>query len=258
MENDGFVGRYSAPTPRRGTAPRGAAVRRIRRRHGGGPLAFSLAAEGFPTLNIAYFNAPGLPATLSNIPLEYFAGALTWLAAQPGVDPSRLWVMGDSRGGEAAVLLGATYPDLVYGVAALVPSNVVNCSNPCAGASLDARWSGRAVHAPRSTEPDRCTGGGHRGGAHPGAGADALRRRRPHLRIRVTTPTPIAARLQAGGQVQPHRFLAYPDAGHGVGTLLPYQPARPMPSLEGTTPAANWNAREQAWPLVLDFLGDPT
>jgi dienelactone hydrolase len=85
-----------------------------------------LAAQGYPALALAYFGEPGLPARLANVPLEYFARALRLLRAQPGVDPEHVLVQGTSRGGEAALLVGATYPDLVDGVVAGVPSSRVN------------------------------------------------------------------------------------------------------------------------------------
>jgi dienelactone hydrolase len=85
-----------------------------------------LAAHGYPSLALAYFKAPGLPQTLHNIPLEYFTKALRVLYAQPGVDPRHVLVAGESRGGEAALLLGAHFPQLVNGVIAGVPSSVVN------------------------------------------------------------------------------------------------------------------------------------
>ena len=72
-----------------------------------------LAAHGYPSLALAYFKAPGLPQTLSDIPLEYFTRALKLLRAQPGVDPDHVLVAGESRGGEAALLLGAYFPQLV-------------------------------------------------------------------------------------------------------------------------------------------------
>jgi dienelactone hydrolase len=88
------------------------------------------AAHGYPSVAIAYFGEPGLPKSLVRVPLEYFAGALHWLARRPGVDPHRLVVLGVSRGSEAAQLLGVHYPDLVHGVVALVPSNTPNCGIP--------------------------------------------------------------------------------------------------------------------------------
>jgi dienelactone hydrolase len=58
--------------------------------------------------------------------LEYFTKALGVLRAQPQVDPRHVLVSGVSRGGEAALLLGAYFPRLVNGVIAGVPSSVVN------------------------------------------------------------------------------------------------------------------------------------
>ena len=88
-----------------------------------------LASHGYPAMSLAYFKEPGLPQTLTNIPLEYFTRALTVLGGAPGVDPRHLLVSGVSRGSEAALLLGAYFPKLVAGVIAGVPSSVINPSN---------------------------------------------------------------------------------------------------------------------------------
>jgi len=61
-----------------------------------------LAARGYPALALAYFHEPGLPATLTDVPLEYFARAVRLLRSQPGVDPDHVLVQGASRGGEGA------------------------------------------------------------------------------------------------------------------------------------------------------------
>jgi hypothetical protein len=50
-------------------------------------LAAALAGHGYPVLTIAYFGAPGLPASLSRIPLEYFARRCAGCAASPGSTP---------------------------------------------------------------------------------------------------------------------------------------------------------------------------
>ncbi|MBN9108859.1 MAG: prolyl oligopeptidase family serine peptidase [Pseudonocardia sp.] len=93
------------------------------------PLAAALARNGFPSLAVAYFGLPDLPPTLSRIPLEYFAGALRTLAAQPGGDPHRIVVWGVSRGSEVAQLLAVDFPELVAGVVADSPSSVVHASS---------------------------------------------------------------------------------------------------------------------------------
>jgi dienelactone hydrolase len=89
-------------------------------------FAHAFAAEGYPALALAYFKEPGLPRELDRIPLEYFARALRWVAQRPGADPKRIVMFGMSRGGEGALLVGATYPRLVHGVIAFVPDNQVN------------------------------------------------------------------------------------------------------------------------------------
>ncbi len=83
-----------------------------------------LAAHGFATLALAYFAYEHLPPQLNNIPLEYFEAALGWLQAHPRVNQDGLGVIGTSRGGELALLLGATFRQLKAAVA-YVPSNVV-------------------------------------------------------------------------------------------------------------------------------------
>jgi acetyl esterase/lipase len=95
-----------------------------------GMAAALLAALGYLSLALAYFKAPGLPQTLRDIPLEYLTSALEVLRAQPGMDPDHVLIAGDSRGGEAALLLGAHFPRLVNGVIAGVPSSVVHPAGP--------------------------------------------------------------------------------------------------------------------------------
>jgi hypothetical protein len=73
-------------------------------------LAAALAGHGYPALDLAYFAAPGLPASLADIPLEYFARALRWLRRQPQVNPVHVLALGISFGSEAALLVGAHYP----------------------------------------------------------------------------------------------------------------------------------------------------
>lgn len=83
-----------------------------------------LAASGFVALCLAYFAMDGLPRHFSQIPLEYFGTAIEWLRRHPAVDPDRVALFGMSRGGEAALLVGATFP-AIRAVVANVPSHLV-------------------------------------------------------------------------------------------------------------------------------------
>jgi dienelactone hydrolase len=90
--------------------------------------ASDLAAAGFPTLALAYFQGRngqpgGLPSALAEIPLEYVFGALDWLGGRPEVRRDRVVIMGESRGAELALLVASHRPDLA-GAIAFSPSEV--------------------------------------------------------------------------------------------------------------------------------------
>ena len=89
----------------------------------GETFAMRLASLGHPTLALAYFGMEGLPSQLDDIPLEYFEKAFTWLEQQPGLRKGKVVVLGVSRGGELALQLGATFPN-VAAVIAEAPSSV--------------------------------------------------------------------------------------------------------------------------------------
>ncbi len=89
-----------------------------------GQCAALLAGHGYASLALSYFADEGLPSQLVEIPLEYFGRALGWLGAQPYARDGRPAIVGRSRGGELALLLGATFPE-VRTVVAYCPSNVV-------------------------------------------------------------------------------------------------------------------------------------
>lgn len=88
-----------------------------------------LASQGYAVLGLGYFRGdePGLaalPANLEHIPLERLEAARRWLGRQPGVDASRIAVVGVSKGAELALLAGATFP-WVSVIGAFAPSHVV-------------------------------------------------------------------------------------------------------------------------------------
>lgn len=86
------------------------------------------AQQGYVTLALAYFGVNSLPKHLENIPLEYFERAIDWLKAYCQID--RCVMMGISRGGELALLIGSLFPDKLAGVIADVPCHVVQPGFP--------------------------------------------------------------------------------------------------------------------------------
>lgn len=240
----GLVGAYFAPA---GGAD-GPAVLQLGGSQGsyGYLPAALLAGHGYATLSLAYFGEPGLPATLKEIPLEYFARALTWLGQQPGVDPKRIVLYGVGRGAEAALLVGSTYPELVHGVIASSPSADVLGGIPGPGAA----WTIGGHPVPEGpipvwkvAGPVLAFGGGKDLYYSSAYGVDELAERaHDHGRSNVE------ARV-------------YPDAGAGVGFAIPNLPTYGRVIKLGNhyigvggTPGANARAWAASWPLVLRFI----
>ena len=88
------------------------------------PTARLLAEQGYAALALAYFKIEHLSLQLEEIPLEYFKQAIDWMGANPSVESSRIGLIGTSKGGEAALLVSATYPE-ISAVVAYDPSHVV-------------------------------------------------------------------------------------------------------------------------------------
>ena len=70
------------------------------------------------------------------------------------------------------------------------------------------------------------------------------------------------ARLAAHRDAYQHVLYAYPAAGHGAGSLVPYEPvadtATPGANLSGRSPDANPDADALLWPRLLEFLASVT
>lgn len=201
-----------------------------------------LASHGYPVLQLAYFRAPGLPEELRAIPLEYLERALEWLHARPGV--KHVVMIGASRGGELALLVGSTYPALVQGVAAYVPFDAVGPGS----------WTRGGKPIPPASNPDfripveRIPGPVLLVGARQdqvwdsGYGTTAVRDRR----------------LEHGRKNT--EALVFDKAGHAIGLAVPYLPvatefASSGFTLEsGGTRQADALARTASWPRLLALL----
>jgi dienelactone hydrolase len=236
---------------------------------GGLPPATSspggLASRGYAVLALAYFGVEGLPRSLHNIPLEYFGTAIDWLATQSSVDATRIGVLGTSRGGELALLLGSIYPQL-RSVVAYVPSDVV--WGGCCDMRNESSWTigGRAVAWTSPARPNDLF-------ARQQA---AIRVERIHgavllisgRRDRVWTSTDMAervmTRLRRNNFPYPFKHLAYDGAGHGIGR--PYGSTMDINDVRhpltgriidlGGTPASTARARADSWKEVLTFLDE--
>jgi dienelactone hydrolase len=245
---DGLVGTYSAQPA---TSPR-PAVLSLGGSGGGGSVRPSLtASHGIPTLALAYFGAPGLPAQLKDIPLEYFEKGLQWLSTQPGVDSKRIAVVGVSRGGELALLLAADFPSLVDRVVACTTASHVLGAFPPPATGPAWTLGGKPVPfgllpVDQITVPTLITGGGKDEVIDSGpATKELLDIAHAHGRSNVT------------GRI-------YPNAGHGVGCRQPNVPApaefevapNTFSSLGGTS-ASNSEAAILTWPNLLHFLNAP-
>ena len=82
-----------------------------------------IAPHCIAVLALAYFKEKGLPATLDHIPLEYFIHAVDYLTTIPGLDATKIGLVGGSRGAELALLLASIEPR-IKSIVATTPSSV--------------------------------------------------------------------------------------------------------------------------------------
>lgn len=228
------------------------------------PLAQALAARGIPALAVAYFAAPGLPKTLTNIPLEYFVTALTWLSHQSGVDPNRLWVSGGSYGSEAALLVAAQHPDLVHGVLSLSGGNTVTCSvspGSTIGGCTQPPFTRRGQPVPYTREFNN-----REPTDNPAAIIPVEKISGPVLAVcggadvewdACQLSQAVLDRRKQHGIGGDDLLLSYPDAGHYVNFLLAYRPINIVADDKGngSTSQSNPDADADAWPKILARLG---
>lgn len=252
-------------------------------------LAALYAAQGWAVLALGYFGLPGLPPDLADIDLEYFLRAADWLQSNPEVHPHRLVIDGVSRGGELALLLGATSARF-NAVIAWVPAAHVHrgfSKDPAKRSRGAWRLGGQnlpcvpeiaASRAPRTVDL--------RDGA-PVTHLDDLRHiaqgegfdlaRIPVEKINgpvlllsgrddVMWPSAsyadqVMERLKTHGFPHAAEHYAYENAGHTIGPPLApatlsasYEGQSLQPYLYGGTPEGIARARADLWPQVRAFL----
>jgi dienelactone hydrolase len=253
-----------------------------------------LASHGYAALNLGYFAMEGLPRGLVNIPLEYFENAIRWMRAQPWLRNHFLTVWGESRGGELALLLGATFTE-INAVVAWVPSGVtfwaLGLAEP-GDTRPRAAWTFRGKPLPYLQENNACMEPSP--AVEPGRPVAFAPMYLSHLRdTRAVERATIAAektrgpillvsgaddqmwpssaladiamrRLETHRHPYPFRHLKYEGAGHLI--LVPGGP-RTTRTLRlqvegmadqllsmGGTPKADAEAGVDAWRSLLEFL----
>ncbi|WP_309117577.1 acyl-CoA thioester hydrolase/BAAT C-terminal domain-containing protein [Saccharothrix sp.] len=244
-----------------------------------------LARHGFAALALAYFGVDGLPEDLVDIPLEYVGTAITYLGDR------RIGVVGGSRGGELALLVGATYPR-VKAVVSVVGSGVVTqCIGP--GTRLleklgleAASWTheGRPLPYLPYSVPDELRRRIVDGDPVPlklafdltdgipedteipveriNGGVLLLSSGRDQSWPCVALSAVAERRLAEHDHPFPYEHVVYPEAGHLI-AAPPHRPTTdvllPGPGVVfemGGSPGATAAARADAWRRTIEFLSD--
>lgn len=256
------------------------------------PRAALMASKGYIALTLAYFGYPGVQKYISNTRLEYFSEALDWMRATLQPKDGFIAVSGQSRGGELALLLGATFPKKVSAVAGWVPSAFVHGGQAAADPALGRdgpSWTLDATPLVHMWNDNRAASWApYDEGLPPRRNSRAMvtalgdpkamaRARIPVEKIAGPVllvsggddgawPSDLYAlmvqsSLEAAGHPHQVRWVNWPLAGHSI--LFPYvpttritsrHPVSGVMSTNGGTVAANAEANLGAWQAMQDWL----
>ncbi|PWK66390.1 acyl-CoA thioester hydrolase/BAAT C-terminal domain-containing protein [Aminobacter sp. AP02] len=295
IREDGLVGTLFTPV---GPGPHPVVV--VLNGSGGGinePRAALLASRGYQAFALGYFKAPGLSPFITETPLEYLETGLRWAHQKLQPKGGFVAVSGQSRGGELALLLGATFPDLVSAVIAFVPGAMVHgaqgAGDPARGGWQGVTWTRDGIALPHLWQNNNSVRW------HPWAG-DAPPSRHHSVFFEGLKDTELAARARIpveniAGPVllisgrddrawpsslysrmvvstlsqhdHPHlvRHLDFDDAGHAINLpivpstqLSREHPVSKVPYTNGGTPSGNARADVGSWRGMLAFLDELT
>lgn len=293
VREEGLVGTLFSPS---GPGPHPVVM--VLNGSGGGinePRGALYASHGYQAFALGYFKAPGLSPFITETPLEYLETGLRWARRELQPRDGFVAVTGQSRGGELALLLGATYPDLVSAVIAYVPGAMVHgaqgAGDPARGGWQGVTWTKDGVPLPHLWQENKAVHW------HPWAGDapptrhhsvffEGLKDRALAERARIPVeqiagpvllvsgrddrawPSSLYSRMVVsvlGRHGHPHlvRHLDFDDAGHAIN--LPFvpttqlsreHPVSKVPYTSGGTPSGNARADDGSWRGVLAFLAE--
>jgi len=295
VREDGLVGTLFKPA---GPGPHPVVV--VLNGSGGGinePRAALLAARGYQAFALGYFKAPGLSPFITGTPLEYLETGLRWVRRELQPKEGFVAVSGQSRGGELALLLGATFPDLVSAVIAFVPGAMIHgaqgAGDPARGGWRGVTWTRGGVPLPHLWQDNKAVHW------HPWAG-DAPPDRHHSVFFEGLKDTELAAQARipvekiagpvllisgrddrawpsslyskmVASTLRRHdhpyrvRHLDFDDAGHAINLpivpstqLKREHPVSKVPYTNGGTPSGNARADAGSWRGVLAFLDEVT
>jgi dienelactone hydrolase len=241
-----------------------------------------LARHGFCTLAVAYFGIGSLPRVLSDIPIETVERAVNFLRTMPGVDATKVGVVGFSKGAELA-LVSASHFSSIRAVVAYAPSSADFEGLGSSEATSSWTFGGRelpfangAVPAAVQQQLDAASAA-HQPVSYAPWYLAKLHGSEPQALIAVeniegpvmvvaggddklwpsaTMAAQIAARLREHHHPYADKALIYPSAGHAI--EVPYVPTPHTITagdlLLGGTASANAQADRDSWPRVIAFL----
>jgi len=220
--------------------------------------AQSLATHGFAVFAVQYVGEhDAIPDEHRSVPLSYFDRAAAWFRGRDAVRPESLGVMGGSRGGELALLLGSRF-EWVGAVVALAASGVA-WDSP----SGEPGWiaDGEAVpHLDGKPIPRETVANGLDDEPVEQAAIPVERTDGPILLAsgrddRVWPADELCEiatdRLERAEFEHDFEHLIFENAGHLIST-----PYAPLTGFEGGggTPRGTAHAAEQSWPRILETL----
>jgi len=229
--------------------------------------AAGLAKAGFAALAVRYFGGRDQPRNLVNVPMETFARGLEWLRSRPEVDRRKVFVLGYSRGAEAALDF-ATIEKRIAGVVAVSGAcmrfqGFISMTVPCPDAAFTLQgqprpftkltFFGRSIadlYSSAVKDP-----------ANERNWIPVERIRGPIMLISGQSDPVWASSMMAGQIVRrlktkgfrhELRWHDYPNAGHVL--LTPSFSGLSGPTQFGGTAEGVATAMHDAWPSMIEFL----